>query len=74
MAHGWFLDWACGGGGGKMLTSVDSKSQSDYEADFEVLNNQSTIVRGYAASDCDFAKNVLPAAKSKGFKVILGIW
>ncbi|KAI9779333.1 MAG: glycoside hydrolase 3 protein [Geoglossum umbratile] len=50
------------------------KSQSDYEDDFEVLKSQSTIVRGYAASDCKFAENVLPAAKSKGFRVILGIW
>jgi len=31
-------------------------------------------VRGYAASDCDYAKNILPAAKNKGFKVVLGIW
>merc|ERR1712137_1446330 len=37
-------------------------------------NSGSTIVRGYAASDCDMAKNALPAAKSAGFKVVLGIW
>ena len=57
-----------------MLTFINSKSQSDYEDDFDVLKSQSTIVRGYAASDCKFADNILPAAKSKGFKVILGIW
>jgi glucan 1,3-beta-glucosidase len=32
------------------------------------------MVRTYSASDCDSAKNVLPAAKAKGFKVVLGIW
>lgn len=52
------------------------KTQSDYEADFDAISAASgaKIVRGYAAADCDFAKNVLPAAKSKGFKVFLGIW
>lgn len=52
------------------------KFTSDYEADFDTIFKGSTarIVRGYAASDCDTAKEILPAAKSKGFKVILGIW
>lgn len=52
------------------------KSQSDYEADFDAISAQSgaTIVRGYAASDCNNAQNILPAAKSKGFQVILGVW
>jgi len=50
------------------------KFQADYEADFAVLKDTSTLVRGYAASDCDTAKEILPAAKSAGFKVILGIW
>ncbi|KAI9808664.1 MAG: hypothetical protein M1825_003815 [Sarcosagium campestre] len=50
------------------------KFTKDYEADFDVLKSQGTIVRGYDANDCDFAKQILPAAKSKGFKVILGIW
>ncbi|KAB8296446.1 hypothetical protein EYC80_009187 [Monilinia laxa] len=52
------------------------KFTSDYEADFDTISKGSTarIVRGYAASDCDTAKEILPAAKSKGFKVILGIW
>ena len=54
----------------------DCKTQSDYEDDFDAISAASAakIVRGYAAADCDFAKNVLPAAKAKGFKVMLGIW
>lgn len=47
------------------------KAQSDYEDDFDAIKSQtgSTLVRGYSASDCDCAENILPAAKSKGFKV-----
>lgn len=54
----------------------ECKTQQDYEDDFDAIKSASgaTIVRGYAASDCDMAKNALPAAKSKGFKVVLGIW
>jgi len=52
------------------------KQQSDYEADFEAIaaNTGSKLVRGYAASQCNTAQNILPAAKSKGFQVVLGIW
>jgi len=52
------------------------KTQKDYELDFDAIksNSGASIVRGYSASDCDSAKNILPAAKSKGFKVVLGIW
>lgn len=50
------------------------KFQVDYEADFKALKGLTTIVRGYAASDCDTAKQILPAAKSQGFQVVLGIW
>ena len=52
------------------------KKQSDYEADFDAIaaNTASKIVRGYAASQCNAAQNILPAAQAKGFKVILGIW
>ncbi|KAI9827449.1 MAG: hypothetical protein M1832_004798 [Thelocarpon impressellum] len=50
------------------------KTTRDYEADFDALKDHSRLVRGYDTSDCDFAKNILPACKSKGFKVILGIW
>lgn len=52
------------------------KTVDDYKNDFDAISSASgaKIVRGYAANDCDFAKNVLPAAKEKGFKVMLGIW
>lgn len=50
------------------------KFQSDYESDFDTIGTVSKIVRVYAASDCNTAKEILPAAKSKGFQVILGIW
>lgn len=47
------------------------KAQSDYEADFDAIQGATgaTLVRGYSASDCDCAQNILPAAKRKGFKV-----
>ena len=52
------------------------KVTSDYEDDFDAIksNSGSTLVRGYAASDCDCAKNILPAAQNKGFQVVLGVW
>lgn len=52
------------------------KYQSDYEEDFDAIlaESGSTLVRGYSASDCNFAENVLPAAQKKGFKVVMGIW
>lgn len=52
------------------------KFQEDYEQDFEAIHaaSGSTVVRGYAASDCDNAQQILPAAKVKGFQVVLGVW
>lgn len=50
------------------------KSTSDYEADFDSLKGLSTLVRTYSGSECDTPQNILPAAKNKGFKVVLGIW
>ncbi|KAL1962708.1 hypothetical protein VTN77DRAFT_9252 [Rasamsonia byssochlamydoides] len=50
------------------------KATSDYESDFDVLKSHSTLVRIYSASDCDSAKNIIPAAKAKGFQVVLGVW
>ena len=52
------------------------KQQSDYEADFDAIsaNAGSKLVRGYAASDCNTAQNILPAAQAKSFQVMLGIW
>lgn len=66
------MGWALG----TKMGSGECKTQADYSADLKAIkdNSGSTIVRGYAASDCDMAKNALPAAKSAGFKVVLGIW
>lgn len=53
------------------------KVQSDWEADLKTIkgvNAASNIVRTYSASDCDTAKEILPAAKKEEFKVILGVW
>lgn len=50
------------------------KSTSDYEKDFENLKDLSTLVRTYSGTECNTPQNILPAAKSKGFKVVLGIW
>lgn len=52
------------------------KQQSDYESDFDAIaaNSAAKIVRGYSASDCNTAQNILPAAKAKGFHVVLGVW
>ena len=52
------------------------KTTSDYESDFDAIkiNTGSKLVRGYSASDCNCAQQILPAAKNKGFKVMLGVW
>lgn len=52
------------------------KYTADYEADFAAIEKASgsKIVRGYSADDCNSAQQMLPAAKNKGFKVILGVW
>jgi len=52
------------------------KYQADYEADFDAIASASgsKLVRGYSADDCNCAQQILPAAKSKGFQVVLGVW
>jgi len=52
------------------------KTQQDYLDDFKAIkaSSGSTLVRGYAASDCGMASVILPAAKESGFKVVFGIW
>jgi glucan 1,3-beta-glucosidase len=61
---------------GNKMPDGKCKTQADWEADFKAITaaNGAKIVRIYSASDCDTAKTILPAAKSQGFKVILGIW
>ena len=56
-------------------TSTQCKTTQDYENDFDAISKAgSSLVRIYAASQCNTAQNILPAAKSKGFQVILGVW
>jgi len=50
------------------------KFKADYASDFETLGSTSKLVRVYAASDCNTAAEILPAAEEAGFQVILGIW
>ncbi|KFY08827.1 hypothetical protein V492_05873 [Pseudogymnoascus sp. VKM F-4246] len=52
------------------------KFQTDWAADFKAISavQTSKIVRTYSASECNTAKEILPAAKAAGFKVILGVW
>lgn len=52
------------------------KVQSDYEADFDAISRDSSskIVRIYDAAECDVTAQMLPAAASKGFQAVLGIW
>ena len=61
---------------GTKLADGTCKYTADYEKDFDAISSQSgsTIVRGYSASDCNFAQQILPAAQNRGFQVILGIW
>lgn len=57
------------------------KSQQDYEADMQAIktNSESKLVRTYSNTDqygnpCNTAQNILPAAQSQGFQVLLGMW
>jgi glucan 1,3-beta-glucosidase len=50
------------------------KFTQDYEDDFAVLASQTKLVRIYSVGDCNTAEQILPAAKAKGFQVILGLW
>ena len=50
------------------------KQTSDYEADFKALKPYTTLVRTYAAGQCNQAQNIIPAAKNAGFQVLLGVW
>lgn len=65
--------------GGKLLSRC--KTTADFKADFDLLKKYTSIVRTYAAVDgaeennfCQTAKEILPAVKDAGMKVILGVW
>jgi len=72
VSAGGALGWCLGAGN----PDGSCKAQSDYEADFQAIeaNSGSKLVRIYAASQCNTAENILPAAKAQGFQVLLGIW
>ncbi|OJD38766.1 glucan-beta-glucosidase [Diplodia corticola] len=61
---------------GTKLADGTCKYQADYEKDFDAIaaNTGSKLVRGYSVSDCNFAQQILPAAKAKGFQVVLAVW
>lgn len=61
---------------GDKLPAGTCKYTSDYEADFDAISSASSskLVRIYAASDCNTAQQILPAAATKGFQVVLGVW
>lgn len=52
------------------------KSTADYHEDLHAIKEYSGsgIVRLYSAAECDSAVQLLPAARSQGFKVLLGVW
>merc|ERR1711988_1829508 len=52
------------------------KVTGDYEADFDAIKSSSgsTDVRVFDASECDVVAQILPAAQTKGFGVVLGVW
>jgi len=52
------------------------KYTADYISDFGAIKSASgsTLVRIYSASDCNCASQILPAAKTAGFRVVLGVW
>ncbi|KAI9670559.1 MAG: glycoside hydrolase 3 protein [Alyxoria varia] len=66
------LGWALG----TKHADGSCKYTADYEADFRAIKKESgsTLVRGYSADDCNFAQQILPAAKNTGTKVVLGVW
>ena len=59
---------------GNQNADSSCKKTDDYKQDFDALKDLATLVRTYSASNCDTAKNIIPAAKEKGFKVVLGVW
>lgn len=55
-------------------TSGSCKTADEYQADFDVLKSYSTVVRVYAASDCNTLQILGPAAEEAGFSIFLGVW
>lgn len=59
---------------GDKKTDGTCKFTTDYEVDFDALGGSSKLVRTYSSSECNTTQQILPAAASKGFKVVLGVW
>ena len=61
---------------GDKKTDGTCKFTSDYEQDFDALKAASgaSLVRTYSSSECNTAQQILPAAATKDFKVVLGVW
>jgi len=61
---------------GNKKTDGTCKDAADYTADLKAIGAGSSarVVRSYASDECNSAQGLLPAAKTAGFKVILGIW
>lgn len=61
---------------GTKMADGSCKYTADYEADFDAIAaaSGSKIIRGYSADDCNFAQQALPAAKNKGFQIVMGVW
>ena len=52
------------------------KNSTDFEHDFDAIKSQSgsNLVRTYTSYQGNCSQAVLSAARSKGFKVLLGTW
>ena len=66
---------------GNVNADGSCKKQSDFEADFKAIkdNTHSMLVRTYSSTDqwgnsCNTPSEIMPAAKSAGVKVLLGMW
>lgn len=59
---------------GNTNPDASCKSQQDYERDIDALMGPTKIIRTYTSDGCNTAENIIPAAKAKGFQVVLGIW
>lgn len=61
--------------GVKRNTDAQCKDTSDYLSDFSGIEPYSSLIRVYAASDCNTLEYLAPALLEKtSFKAILGIW
>ena len=60
--------------GVKRNSDGQCKEATDYENDFDQLQQYTNTVRVYASSDCNTLQNIGPALDSKNFNLYLGVW